>query len=159
MEDLFREDQQTAPFPLALLVGMALIEIYLVLGTHGLFHPVRIILWILAGLFLLTALLLRRFTIRVNAQYLIFGFGPFRKRIRRAEITSVRIVEATLATTGIGIHRIPGGLWAWIARSGPAAEILVSGAKTPGYIVSTRRPRDLKAVLLDGDPSARSAGK
>ena len=159
MEDLFREDHQTAPLPLALLVGMALIEIYLVLGTHGLIRPVRIILWILAGLFLFGAWLFRRFTVRVNAEFLIFGFGPFRKRVRRTQITSVRIVEASLATTGIGIHRIPGGLWAWVARSGPAAEVLLSGAKSPGYIISTGRPRDLKAILGDKDQSMRPAGK
>lgn len=159
MSDLFREDQQIAPFPLALLLGMALIEIYLVIGTHGLIHPVRIILWVLAGIFLLIALLLRRFTVRVTEELLIFGFGPFRKRVRRAQIISVRIVEASLATTGIGIHRIAGGLWAWVARSGPAAEVLIAGAKVPGYIISTGRPRDLKAILLDGDQSLRAAGK
>jgi len=159
MAEVFREDQQLAPFPLALLAGMALIEICLAVGVPGLLRAVRIILWILAGLFLLAAWLLRRLTIRVTADYLIFGFGPFRKRVRRAEIASVRIVEATITTTGIGVHRLAGGLWAWVARTGPAVEVLLIPGKAPGYIISTSRPRDLKAALLPGNRPQSGAGK
>lgn len=158
MAELFREDQPITPLPLALLVGMALLEISLALGVHGIPRMARVVQWAMAAVFLVAALLLRRLSIRVAPDSIIWGFGPFRKRVMRAQITSVRIVEASMARTGIGVHRVEGGLWAWVARTGPAIEILVSGSRVPGYIISTGRPRDLKTVLVDGDQLLRVAG-
>lgn len=151
MPELFREDQPITPLPLALLVGMALVEVYVALGVPGLPRAARIVQWVAAGVFLLASLIVRRLSIRVTKETVTWGFGPFRKHVRRSEISSVRIVEASIAKTGIGVHRIAGGLWAWVARTGPAVEILLSGGRVPGYIISTSHPRDLKAVLLEGE--------
>lgn len=137
---------------------MALLEIVLALGVHGLPRSARIAQWVAAAIFLIITLMLRRLSIRVTNESITWGFGPFRKRVIRSQITSVRIVEASMARTGIGVHRVGGGLWAWVARTGPAIEILVSGERVPGYIISTSRPRDLKVVLVDGDQLLRTAG-
>ena len=158
MTELFREDQPVTPLPLALLVGMALLEIVLALGVHDVPRAARIAQWAAAAIFLLSTLVIRRLSIRVTSESITWGFGLFRKRVSRAQITSVRIVEASMARTGIGVHRVGGGLWAWVARTGPAIEILVAGGRVPGYIISTSRPRDLKAVLLDREQARRVSG-
>src|SRR5579884_891970 len=124
--DLFRDDLPVAPIPLALLLGMALVETYLALEWRGLPRAAHIIEWVAAGLFLVAAALVCRFRVRVTPHDLLFGFGPFRRRLPRSQITSVRIVEAPWARTGIGVHRLPGGLRAWVARGGPAVEVLLA---------------------------------
>ena len=93
-------------------------------------------------------LLVRQFTIRINATELTFGFGPFRKAIDLSKIVAAYADEASLASTGIGVHIVRGGYWAWIARPGTAVRVvLVVGGSAPGYIISTVRPRDLIAAL------------
>jgi hypothetical protein len=45
---------------------------------------------------------------------------------------------------------VRGKLWAWVARTGPAVEIILKD-KTPGtngYIVSTSQPRNLLDAVL-----------
>jgi hypothetical protein len=89
----------------------------------------------------------RQFTIEITGDVLSFGFGGLRKRIKLSDISGTSITEASLMTTGIGIHYIPGRCWAWVARCGPALKITMASGSVASYIISTGRPRDLAAAI------------
>lgn len=100
-----------------------------------------------AALFVLVAGIFNRFTVLVTDTEIVFGFGVFRKRISLDDIHATSLAEASFRTTGIGIHIVSGGYWAWVARTGPALRLTVGNNMAGGYILSSSRPRDLAAAI------------
>lgn len=147
-EYIFKRKQRTEPMVVALLAIPVLLEAYYSATTWNLLRPVAYVHLVGAALFVVITALFSQFTITVTEEELIFGFWFIRKRVKLADIRAVSITEASLLTTGIGIHIVAGGYWAWTARSGPAVRVTL-GARTPtgGYILSTDHPLDLSDAL------------
>lgn len=143
----FLEKQRFDPTLMAFLGAFVAFECYLALNLWRVSHPGSIISACTCAVILALAVLLRQFTIQVTDNELMFGFGILRKRIKLSDISSTSITEASLRTTGIGIHYCAGRDWAWIAKSGSAVKINIGSGATAGYIISTSRPRDLTAAL------------
>jgi hypothetical protein len=113
----------------------------------------HIVQWIIVALFLAAAVLAREMIIRVNAEELIFGFGPIRHKIRLSDIKRVRVVDTTSLKTGLGFRRVADGFMAWIATPGSAVEVKTSSVadtRHAGFVISTSRPNDLAAALQSG---------
>jgi hypothetical protein len=144
----FREQVRTDPVVAAVLVGFAAFEIYFTVFSWHALRSVGILHLVVAGLLVFVAISFRALAITVNEKTVTFGFGPFRKRVNLSDIVSVVVTDAGLLTTGIGIHIIRDGYWAWVARRGAAVRVTLGGRKTGGYVLSTDRPRDLIAALM-----------
>ena len=143
----FLEKQRFDPTLMGFLGVFVAFECYIALILWRGSHAGSIISACVCALILALAVLLRQFTIQVTDNDLSFGFGILRKRIKLSEIKSTSITEASLKTTGIGIHYCPGRYWAWVAKSGPAIKINIGSGNIAGYIISTSRPQDLTAAL------------
>jgi hypothetical protein len=114
---------------------------------------IHIVQWAIAGAFVIVAIMARELSIQVDGEQLVFGFGLLRRKLRLADIVSVKIVDTTILKTGIGIHAIADGLVAWVAAPGAAVEVRLSRSNDvypQGFVVSTARPRDLIAALQSG---------
>lgn len=142
----FQEHQYTEAPIMALLASLTAIEAYMSVIVWSALRQIGIFHAIVAALFLVTAILLRRFTITVTDSELTFGFGPFKRRVRRLDVRHYHICECSLKSTGVGIHYVR-GYWAWVARTGKAVQITLAPGGTLGYILSTSRPRDLIAAI------------
>ncbi len=142
----FHEQQNTDSVAMALLCSLVLIEGLVSYNVWHVLRPVGIVHALVGALFLVIAILLRRFQIDVSETELVFGFGPFRRRVKLSDIRRTGIGECSLGTTGIGIHPVK-GYWAWVARAGTAVQVTLAPGRSLGYIISTIRPRDLIAAL------------
>lgn len=131
---------------MAVVAFVAVVEGYMACNTWNLLRPIGIMHALMAAVAFVIAILLSRFTITVTETHLTFGFGPFRKRMPLADVRRAHMVECSLRTTGVGIHYVA-GYWAWVARTGPAVQIILKSGKPLGFIISTSRPRDLSAIL------------
>jgi hypothetical protein len=151
----FRERQRAhLAFPgVPLLFAVMEATVALTMSAPLLLHIVQ---WTIVGLMVVVAVLVRELSIRVNAEHLIFGFGLFRRKVRLADITEVKIVDTTALKTGIGVRTLAEGLMAWIAAAGSAIEVKTSDGRSGkpfGYVISTARPSDLAAALKSGSSS------
>jgi hypothetical protein len=143
----FQENQRVDGSIMALLGAGAVLEAYLAVTLWRTSHMGAIISALSGVLILVVAIPFRQLTIRVTDEDLSFGFGIFRKRIRISDISGVSITEASLTTTGIGIHYCPGRVWAWVAKSGAAIKVSLSTGNIAGYLISTDRPLDLSSAI------------
>lgn len=147
MQNRFEDRVSVSPFAQAMVGGIAFLEFWLAYSNRS--GP-RVGFWIqvaVGAVFAIMFFLCRQFVVSVDRTHLRFGFGPFGKSVPLSWVANAHPDEATLATTGLGIHLAPGGYWAWIARPGVAVRVILSPAHGVGYILSTNRPRDLVAAI------------
>lgn len=148
MLDHFRESQRSEPAPVLMLAFASALEVVGAFVQHIVY--LRVTCLIISALFLGLALSARQLTIRVRGKVLVFGFGPFQRRIHTLQILDMRVVDTLNPPRRPGVRKNLEGKWEWIAKPGTAVELLISDEKQIGYIISTSRPRDLITALETG---------
>ena len=150
----FRERQRAHLALPGVPILFAILEVVVALSRPAVL-ALHIVQWLVVALFIIVALMVRELSIGVNTDFLIFGFGPIRRRVRLSDISEVKIVDTATLKAGLGVRAIGEGLVAWVAAAGPAIEVKTS---TPtngptGFVISTSRPNDLAAALKSGSTS------
>ncbi|MHA1626961.1 MAG: hypothetical protein ACTSYT_03650, partial [Candidatus Asgardarchaeia archaeon] len=90
----------------------------------------------------------RKLTVTVTADYLEFGYGVIKDRIKLSRITDCKMVDVEFQKYGgLGIRMERDGSIAYVPKPGKCVRISIEG-RLRDYIIYAKRPQTLRNLLL-----------
>ena len=106
------------------------------------------LLGILEAAFLFALMNFRKLVVRVSDDYLEFGYGILKDKVKLWKIKSCKIIEIkSQKYGGLGIQMEKDGSIAYVPRPGSCVKISVEGRRRD-YIIYTKKPKELCDMLL-----------
>ena len=147
----FREEtklRRSVVLGIVLLIILTSCFMYYTFFIMGSSIWVEVFLAILELAFIFMLLNFRKLIVTVTTDYLEFGYGVLKDRIKLSRITDCKLVEVKFQKYGgLGIKMEEDGSIAYVPKPGSCVKISIEG-RLRDYIIYTRRPQTLRDLLL-----------